>query len=78
MLERFRLLDRHYLSDIERLRAIEEGGTLFSVLSAGHCPLCGAAPDHHPPILGVMEILMPSLRLHVWRLPRSKFCARNL
>lgn len=48
MLERFRLLDRHYLSDIERLRAIEEGGTLFSVLSAGHCPLCGAAPDHHP------------------------------
>lgn len=52
MLERFRLLDRHYLSDIERLRAIEEGGTLFSVLSAGHCPLCGAAPDHHPPDTG--------------------------
>ena len=47
MLERFRLLDRHYLSDIERLRAIEEGGTLFSLLSAEHCPLCGADPDHH-------------------------------
>ncbi|WP_049156850.1 AAA family ATPase [Klebsiella variicola] len=47
MLERFRLLDRHYWSDIERLRAIEEGGTLFSVLGAGHCPLCGADPDHH-------------------------------
>ena len=47
MLERFRLLDRHYVSDIERLRAIEEGGTLFSVLGAGHCPLCGANPDHH-------------------------------
>ncbi|HFH3066231.1 TPA: AAA family ATPase, partial [Pseudomonas aeruginosa] len=47
MLERFGLLDRHYVSDIERLRAIEEGGTLFSVLGAGHCPLCGADPDHH-------------------------------
>ncbi|RDD95239.1 hypothetical protein DTW89_02685 [Acidovorax sp. BoFeN1] len=47
MLERFNLLDKHYASDIERLRAIEEGGTLFSVLGAGHCPLCGAAPAHH-------------------------------
>ena len=49
LLERFSLLDRHYDSDIERLSAIEEGGTLFSVLGSGHCPLCGAAPDHHRP-----------------------------
>lgn len=47
LLERFSLLDRHYASDIERLRAIEEGGTLFNVLGSGHCPLCGAAPSHH-------------------------------
>jgi hypothetical protein len=47
MFERFNLLDRHYASDIERLRAIEEGGTLFNVLGAGNCPLCGAAPAHH-------------------------------
>jgi hypothetical protein len=47
MLQRFSLLDKHYLSDIERLRAIEEGGTLFNVLGGGHCPLCGAAPAHH-------------------------------
>lgn len=47
MLERFGLLDKHYKSDIERLRGIEEGGTLFNVLGAGHCPLCGAAPEHH-------------------------------
>ncbi|MGE0315736.1 MAG: AAA family ATPase [Lautropia sp.] len=47
MLERFSLLDKHYVSDIERLRAIEEGGTLFNVLGGGHCPLCGAAPAHH-------------------------------
>jgi hypothetical protein len=47
LLVRFTLLDRHYHSDIERLRAIEEGGTLFNVLGAGRCPLCGAAPEHH-------------------------------
>ncbi|MDR2241127.1 MAG: hypothetical protein LBE33_11870 [Zoogloeaceae bacterium] len=47
MLERFSLLDQHYVSDIERLRAIEEGGTLFSVLGTEHCPFCGAAPAHH-------------------------------
>jgi len=47
MLERFSLLDKHYVSDIERLRAIEEGGTLFNVLGSGHCPLCGAAPADH-------------------------------
>lgn len=47
MLERFRLLDQHYESDIERLRAIEEGGTLFNVLGSSHCSLCGAAPEHH-------------------------------
>ena len=47
LLERFKLLDRHYASDIERLRAIEEGGTLFNVLGSAHCPLCGAAPEHH-------------------------------
>ncbi|HGM4256277.1 TPA: AAA family ATPase [Pseudomonas aeruginosa] len=47
MLARFSLLDKHYASDIERLRAIEEGGTLFNVLGSGHCPLCGAAPAHH-------------------------------
>lgn len=47
MLERFSLLDTHYASDIDRLRAIEEGGTLFNVLGSKHCPLCGAVPAHH-------------------------------
>jgi hypothetical protein len=47
LLERFNLLDRHYESDIERLSAIEEGGTLFNVLGSGHCPLCGSNPEHH-------------------------------
>jgi hypothetical protein len=42
LLERFRLLDRHYVSDMARLRGIEEGGTLFEVLGQSSCPLCGA------------------------------------
>src|SRR5256885_12892820 len=36
MLERFSLLDKHYASDIERLRAIEEGGTLFNEIGRAH------------------------------------------
>ncbi|MFN7835270.1 MAG: hypothetical protein ACK5NY_05695 [Burkholderiaceae bacterium] len=47
LLERFKLLDRHYVSDIERLHAIEEGGTLFNVLGSSQCPLCGAEAEHH-------------------------------
>jgi hypothetical protein len=46
LLERFALLERHYLSDIERLHGIEEAGSLFSALSDGNCPLCGAEPSH--------------------------------
>jgi hypothetical protein len=47
LLERFSLLDRHYVSDVARLRGIEEGGTLFEVLGKGSCPLCGAEAAHH-------------------------------
>ncbi len=46
LLERFNLLNRHYKSDIERLRAIEEAGTLFTIFGHTTCPLCGAAPEH--------------------------------
>lgn len=46
LLERFSLLDRHYASDMVRLRAIEESGTLFVALGDGSCPLCGADPSH--------------------------------
>jgi AAA domain len=47
LLERFSLLDQHYVSDVARLRGIEEGGTLFEVLGQAPCPLCGAEPAHH-------------------------------
>jgi hypothetical protein len=47
LLARFDLLGRHYLSDLGRLRGIEEGGTLFQAMGQGPCPLCGADPEHH-------------------------------
>jgi DNA repair exonuclease SbcCD ATPase subunit len=47
LLERFTLLDRHYVSDMARLKGIEEGGTLFQVLGQSSCPLCGASAMHH-------------------------------
>jgi predicted nuclease with TOPRIM domain len=47
LIERFDLLDRHYVSDLGRLRGIQEGGTLFAILGQGPCPLCGADPSHH-------------------------------
>jgi hypothetical protein len=46
LLDRFDLLGKHYQSDVERLEGIREGGTLFSSLSDGACPLCGAEPEH--------------------------------
>lgn len=45
LVERFALLDRHYVSDLARLRGIEEGGTLFETLSPQECPLCGAPAE---------------------------------
>jgi len=47
LLERFTLLDEHYVSDMSRLKGIEEGGTLFQVLGRTPCPLCGASPEAH-------------------------------
>lgn len=47
LLGRFSRLEEHYRSDVERLRGIEEAGTLFSALGQANCPLCGATPEHH-------------------------------
>jgi predicted nuclease with TOPRIM domain len=49
LLSRFRLLEEHYVVDLERLSAIEESGTLFIYQEQAPCPLCGALPEeqHH-------------------------------
>ena len=43
---RFDLLGRHYQSDLNRLEAIHESGSMFVHLKRNTCPLCGAEPEH--------------------------------
>jgi hypothetical protein len=45
LLARFELLRKHYGVDRERLRAIQESGTLFAYVERVACPLCGAGPE---------------------------------
>lgn len=47
LLERFRLLRRHYSSDMERLLGIKEAGSVFNVLDGDFCPVCGAESAFH-------------------------------
>lgn len=48
LVERFKLLDSHYQTDIDRLAAIHESGIMFVHLEQQPCPLCGALPgDQH-------------------------------
>ena len=42
---RFELLGRHYGSDLKRLEAIHESGSMFVYLERDRCPLCGAEPE---------------------------------
>jgi hypothetical protein len=46
LIDRFALLDKHYVSDIARLRAVEEAASIFATLDDGPCPWCGASADH--------------------------------
>ena len=43
---RFNLLDTHYETDLTRLEAIHESGSLFVHLEQKPCPLCGAPVEH--------------------------------
>jgi predicted nucleic acid-binding Zn-ribbon protein len=45
MLERFALLKAQYVTDLHRLMAIEESGSLFVHHERVPCPLCGASPE---------------------------------
>ena len=49
LLARFALLEKHYAVDIERLKAIQESGSMFAHVEPAPCPLCGAKPEdqHH-------------------------------
>jgi len=43
---RFEELERVYVSDIDRLEGLEEGGYLLQRFATINCPLCGAFPDY--------------------------------
>lgn len=47
LLGRFRLLDRQYQADIQRLEALAEASGKLASLEEVQCPLCGADPEHH-------------------------------
>lgn len=40
MLDKFQLLKRQYLSDLDRLDFLADGGSLLSQIEPHHCPLC--------------------------------------
>lgn len=44
--ERFRLLQRKYESDIQRLEMLAEAGTLIGYFNPSECVFCGADADH--------------------------------
>lgn len=48
LVDRFQLLRDHYESDLQRLGAIKESGTLFVYQEPIPCPLCGTPPDSQP------------------------------
>lgn len=45
--DRFMLLNKHYQSDLDRLKFIEEGDYFLSQLGDPHCPFCGKLVDEH-------------------------------
>lgn len=49
LIARFQLLDHHYETDIARLEAIQETGSLLEQMPAKACPVCGADPAAHRP-----------------------------
>jgi hypothetical protein len=57
-LERFTKLQAVYSSDLDRLHAIEEGGSLLAVMAERDCPVCGAPPGAQKHLHAAKEISM--------------------
>lgn len=45
LLVRFQLLREHYIVDIDRLKSIQESGSIFFHLEIISCPICGSDPE---------------------------------
>jgi hypothetical protein len=57
-LERFSKLQAVYNSDLDRLRSIEEGGSLLAALAERDCPVCGAPSGVQKHMHAAEEIFM--------------------
>lgn len=55
-LARFASLEKVYESDMDRLEALEEGGTLLITLAGRDCAICGAPPEAQRHLHGIDEI----------------------
>jgi hypothetical protein len=62
ILSRFTLLQQHYQTDLDRLDAIIETGSILSHADKSNCPLCGADPSHHQPECVISENEISSIK----------------
>lgn len=72
---RFVLLDEHYESDLSRLSAIHESGSLFAHLEVRPCPLCGAHPDAqhlHDDCEGNAEAIVAATKAEIEKIERLR------
>ena len=75
VLARFDLLLKHYDVDEERLRAIQEGGSMFAHVAAVACPLCGALPDaqkHEEACDGDVEAIVEAATAEITKIERLR------
>lgn len=73
LLVRFDLLFEHYLVDLERLKAIQESGSMFAHVEAVPCPLCGASPDaqqHEDACDGDVEAIVQAASAEIAKIER--------
>jgi len=78
-LARFRQLDQVYVSDIERLEALDEAGFLLALGGDRDCPLCGAAPNaqKHRDEIGDVERVRAAAAAEAAKIARQRADLRN-
>jgi len=73
-LARFAQLDSVYVSDIQRLEALDEAGFLLTLGGGRNCPLCGATPDnqHHHVEVGDVERVRAAAAAEAAKIARQR------
>lgn len=78
-LARFDQLDRVYVSDIQRLEALDEAGFLLALGGGRDCPLCGAVPDaqRHTDEIADVERVRAAAAAEAAKIARQRADLRN-